>query len=104
MFGLEKGAVMSARITARAHGCWTERYTLRHCEGYRVVGPDGPAGYVDEIWTFEDGDVSALIVEAPTQRLLVATEDIGTIDEAAELVMVRRLRRPGLDPDLEAVR
>lgn len=95
---------MSARVTPRVHGCWTERYTLRHCEGYRVVGPEGPAGYVDEIWTFEDGDVSGLIVEAPAQRLLVATEDIGTIDEAAELVTVRRLRGLAVDPDVEAVR
>jgi hypothetical protein len=93
---------MSAGTTHRAHGCWTEGYALRHCEGYRVVGPDGLLGYVDEVWTFEDGDVSALIVASPPRRLLVPSEDVVTIDDGAELLAVRRHRR--LDLGRDAVR
>ena len=64
---------------------WTEDYGLRHCEGYRVMGPRGPAGYVEEVHTDELGEVRAIVV-AGARRLLVSAREIGSVDVDRELI------------------
>jgi hypothetical protein len=84
---------MTAATDDRAEFCWTESYALRHCEGYRVIGPEGGAGYVDEVWTYEDGDVATLVV-AGEKRQVVLAADVDEVDDRREILRVRRLRDP----------
>ena len=82
---------MAAARTDRTEFCWTEAYALRHCEGYGVIGPEGRAGYVDEVWTYEDGEVAALVVAGKTRQIVLAP-DVSNVDDRAELLTVRQLR------------
>jgi hypothetical protein len=68
-----------------------ETHGLRHCVGFRVIGPGGPAGYVEDVRTHGDGTVSALVVESRRPKLVFAS-DVLRVDEAAEIVIARRLR------------
>ena len=67
------------------HSCWTQSYGLRHCEGYRVVGPDGRVGYVEEV-RFDPFDDLCAIVVGGARRLFVPRTEIESIDVDRELV------------------
>lgn len=78
--------VTTLRTTpSRGHSSWTEDYGLRHCEGYRVVGPRGLVGYVEEVHADELGEVRAIVV-AGARRLLVSAPEIGSVDVDRELI------------------
>jgi hypothetical protein len=70
---------------SRRHSCWTKEYGLLHCEGYRVAGPRGPLGYVEEVRVDELGEVCAIVV-AGARRLLVSAREIGSVDVDSELI------------------
>lgn len=70
----------------RRRGAWfTTSYGLRHCEGYRVVGPHGLAGYVEEVRLDADGEARAIVVGGRGRRLVEAGR-IRSVDVDAELV------------------
>jgi hypothetical protein len=83
----------SAKSAHRRSVCWTPEYCLAHCQGYRVVGPGGHLGYVDEVRSGPDGHVSALVVTGIADP--VSTGLIEEIDPAVELI---RLRETGGAP------
>jgi hypothetical protein len=70
--------------------CWTAVAGLRHCEGFRVVGPRGPMGYVEEVVLDEAEDVAGLKVYGRRRRRTVFVRDILWLDVAAEVVRLRR--------------
>ena len=83
-------------MPSRPHACWTEEYGLRHCEGYRVAGPGGPVGYVEEVRVDELGEIRAIVV-AGARRLLVPAGEIGSVDVDSELIrLVHAPRRENM--------
>jgi hypothetical protein len=78
--------------TSRRHSCWTEEYGLRHCEGYRVAGPRGPVGYVEEVRVDELGVLRAIVV-AGARRLLVSAREIDSVDVDSELIRLKHVPR-----------
>jgi hypothetical protein len=65
--------------------CWTQSYGMRHCEGYRVVGPKGRVGYVEDVRLDPFDDVRAIVVGG-ARRLFVPRTEIESIDVDSELV------------------
>ncbi len=78
-------ATVLRKTSAPGHPCWTDDYGLRHCEGYRVVGPRGHVGYVEEVRADELGEIRAIVV-AGGRRLLVSAHEIGSVDVDSELI------------------
>jgi hypothetical protein len=70
---------------ARGRSCWTAGYGLRHCEGYRVVGPHGSLGFVEDVRLDDFDDVCAIVVGG-TPRVVVPSAAIKSIDAESELV------------------
>ena len=70
---------------ARGRSCWTAGYGLRHCEGYRVVGPLGSLGFVEEVSLDDFDDVRAIVVGG-TRRVVVPRAAIESVDAESELV------------------
>ena len=70
--------------------CWTAMAGLRHCDGFRVVGPRGPVGYVEEVVFDDADDVAGLKVYGRGRRPNVFVRDILWVDVAAEVVRLRR--------------
>ena len=84
---------LSAEL-GRRHGIWTDDYCLRHCEGYRVRGPEGTVGFVEEAWLSpQDGTVEALLVRRTDDysTVTVPPELIDGIDSGAECVRISGL-------------
>lgn len=69
----------------RSSSWFTASYGLRHCEGYRVVGPQGPGGYVEEVRLDGEGQPVAIVVGGRRRRLVPAGQ-IRSVDDGAELV------------------
>jgi hypothetical protein len=83
------------------HPCWTSGYGARHCEGYRVVGPQGWSGYVEEV-RLDDLDAVRAIVVGGNRRLVLPAALIESIDVDSEVVRLRGARAvaaPLRDPD-----
>ena len=85
---------MAVIVPERLHrrGIWTEAYCLRHCEGYRVCGPAGTVGYVEEVWLSPEGDPETLLVRGRHyERLHVPVGLVEEIDTGAECLRVGEL-------------
>lgn len=80
-------AILPERVRRRT--IWTEAYCLRHCEGYRVCGPDGTVGYVEEVRLTPEGDVETLLVRGRDyEKLEVPAELVEDIDPAADCLLI----------------
>ena len=79
---------------SRTHPCWTKEYGLRHCEGYRVAGPGGRVGYVEEVRVDELDEIRAIVV-AGARRVLVSASEIGSVDVDSELIRLTHAPSPG---------
>jgi hypothetical protein len=71
---------------ARGPSCWTTDYILRHCETFRVDGPGGRLGYVDEVRLTSTDELEALVVSGGIVVQAALVEDI---DPLAEVIRVR---------------
>jgi hypothetical protein len=89
--GGDRGVIRVLPEGIHRHGVWTEDYCLRHCQGYRVCGPDGIVGYVEEVWLSpEDDTVEALLVRRTDdyQTFTVPPELVEGIDAEADCLQV----------------
>ena len=66
-------------------------HALRHCLRFRVIGPDGPDGFVEELLTDGDGRIAGLVVGTRRPKLVLAS-DVIRIDQAGQFVIARRVR------------
>jgi sporulation protein YlmC with PRC-barrel domain len=74
-------------------GVWTDDYCLRHCQGYRVCGPDGTVGYVEEVrLSPEDDTVEALLVRRTDgyQTFTVPRGLVEDVDAEADCLWIGR--------------
>lgn len=81
--------VMVPERVVERDSCWTKDFCLTHCEGYRVCGPDGTVGYVEEVWLSPEGDVETLLVRGEDYaRFEVPAELVEDIDPAADCLLI----------------
>lgn len=72
--------------------CWTKAYLLAHCEGYQVLGPGGPIGYVEAVRLSSGGEaVDHLLVRCSgsAATLVVPGELIADVVPAGERIRLR---------------
>jgi hypothetical protein len=67
--------------------CWSEAYVLRHCTGFRVEGPSGHLGYVEEVLLDPEGDPTALLVRG-TSAIEIPLSRIRRLIPGQERVLV----------------
>jgi hypothetical protein len=82
---------MSTGALLAERSCWSEAYSLAHCDGYRVVSPDGPIGFVEEIETGQDGRPEALLVRVGewfSSLVPIPLEVVESIDAIHEQVFL----------------
>jgi hypothetical protein len=70
--------------------CWTEEFSLLHCEGFRVEGPDGELGYVEEVLLDAENVPEALVVRG-TRRIVIPATEILRLLPGSERVLVGKL-------------
>ena len=76
----------------RAPSTWSSDYWLRHCEGFRVVGPEGRLGLVEVVLDDEEGNPEELGVVGGlfgTRAAFVRVADVAAIDARAERIRLR---------------
>jgi hypothetical protein len=72
--------------------CWTSEYALAHCEGFRVFGPEGPAGYVGRV-LFAPGatePLGILVSGGGSRPFVVARAEILEVCPETERIVVSR--------------
>jgi hypothetical protein len=69
-------------------GCWSEAYVLRHCVGFRVEGPGGHLGYVEEVLLDPEGDTPEALLVRGTSTIEVPVSRISRLVPGRELVLV----------------
>ena len=76
----------------RAPSTWSSDYWLRHCEGFRVVGPEGRFGIVEVVLEDEEGNPEELGVVGGlfgTRAAFVRLADVAGIDARAERITLK---------------
>ena len=78
--------------------CWTDEYSLRHCEGYRADSPDGHhLGYVEEIVLLPDeSEPIGFLVRGASGLIFVSVHQIRDFSARAELIVADPLPRSGM--------
>lgn len=74
--------------------CWGSGYWVAHCEGFRVVSPQGRLGIVDYVVTDDDGAPSALAVQVGlwrTHLVTVPLSDVAEVQPRAEKIVLSKL-------------
>lgn len=74
-------------VVEHVRECWSEAYLLRHCTGFRVDGPAGHLGYVEEVLLDSEGDPDALLVRGAS-TIKVSVSRIRHLVPGRELVLV----------------
>jgi len=68
--------------------CWTEGYWLRHCTGFRVEGPEGQLGYVDDVLVDSEGSAPIALVVRGEYTTVVSVGEIVQFLPMQERVLV----------------
>jgi hypothetical protein len=74
---------------------WSRDYWLGHCEGFRVVGPQGRIGLVEAVLGEED-EPEALVVRTGlfgTRASVLPVADVDFVEPRAECVVVGAAER-----------
>jgi hypothetical protein len=90
--------VRAALVEEGQHG-WTEGHWLRHCTGFRVEGPGGRLGYVDQVLLDPEGSAPVALVVRGRRATVVSVGEIVRFLPTRELVLVGETR-----PELESRR
>ena len=80
-------------VTEQVRACWNEAYVLRHCVGFRVEGPGGHLGYVEEVLLDPEGDTPEALLVRGTSTIEVPVSRISRLVPGRELVLVRSKAR-----------
>jgi hypothetical protein len=75
-------------VIEQAQACWSEAYVLRHCVGFRVEGPGGHLGYVEEVLLDPEGDTPEALLVRGTSTIEVPVSRISRLVPGRELVLV----------------
>jgi hypothetical protein len=68
--------------------CWSEAYVLRHCTGFRVEGPAGHLGYVEEVLLNSEEDAPEALLVRGTSTIVVPLSQILRVVPGQERVLV----------------
>jgi hypothetical protein len=74
-------------VVEQVRECWSEAYMLRHCTGFRVEGPAGHLGYVEEVLLDPEGEPEALLVRSASASKIPVSR-IRRLVPVRELVLV----------------
>jgi hypothetical protein len=75
-------------VVEQVRECWSEAYVLRHCIGFRVEGPAGHLGYVEEVLLDPTNDgLEALLVRGKT-TIVIPLSQILRVVPGQERVLV----------------
>lgn len=69
-------------------GCWSEAYVLRHCTGFRVEGPSGRLGYVEEVVLDPEGGPPEALLVRGTSTIEIPLSRIRRLIPGQERVLV----------------
>ena len=75
-------------VVERVRECWSEAYLLRHCTGFRVEGPAGHLGYVEEVLLDPEEDAPEALVVRGTSAIVVPLRQIVRLVPGQECVLV----------------
>jgi hypothetical protein len=78
--------------------CWSKGHWLEHCTGFRVDGPDGHLGYVEEVLLAADGHTPQALVVRGARTTVVPVGEVVRLVPGQERVLVggsRLKRAPG---------
>lgn len=68
----------------------TTQEAVRNCSGYRVSGPDGAIGWVEEIWLGEAGEPAGVAVELRDgRRVFLPVDSVQDVSAGDRTVTVR---------------
>lgn len=84
---------MAVRVDKRRES-WSKEYWLGHCTGFRVDGPDGQLGYVEEVLLDPEGHTPRALIVRGADTSVVSVGEIVRLLPAQERVLVRVKRRP----------
>jgi hypothetical protein len=84
--------IVRAALIEKGQECWTEGYWLRHCTGFRVEGPEGRLGYVDDVLLDPEGAAPVALVVRGRRATVVSVGEIVRFLPARELVLVGETR------------
>jgi hypothetical protein len=80
-------------VVEQVRECWSEAYVLRHCTGFRVEGPSGHLGYVEEVVLDPEGNAPEALLVRGTSTIEVPLSRIQRLIPAQERVLVRSKAR-----------
>ena len=75
--------------------CWSEGYWLQHCTGFRVEGPAGRLGYVDQVLLDPEGSAPVALVVRGRCTTVVSIREITGFLPTQELVLVEKNQNRG---------
>jgi hypothetical protein len=71
---------------------WSKGHWLEHCTGFRVDGPGGHLGYVDEVLLDPDGHAPQALVVRGARTTVVPVGEVVRLLPAQERVVVGQIR------------
>src|SRR5260221_9789273 len=77
-----------SRVVKQVPACWSESYVLRHCTGFRVEGPSGLLGYVEEVVLDAEGNAPEALLVRGTRTIEVPASRIRRLIPGQERVLV----------------
>lgn len=77
-----------ATVLEEAQERWTEEYWLRHCRGFRVEGPDGWLGYVEEVLLDPEEHAPRALVVRGRRVIVVPVGEIVRLLPRQERILV----------------
>ena len=81
-------------VVEQVRECWSEAYVLRHCTGFRVEGPSGHLGYVEEVLLDLEGDAPEALLVRGVSTIEIPVSRIRRLVPGQERVLVgRKVRR-----------
>ncbi len=75
-------------VVNQVRACWSEAYVLRHCTGFRVEGPSGHLGYVEEVVLDAEGNAPEALLVRGTSTIEVPLSRIRRLIPGQERVLV----------------
>jgi hypothetical protein len=75
-------------VVDQVRECWSEAYVLRHCAGFRVEGPAGHLGYVEEVLLDPEEDAPRALLVRGTTTIVVPLSRILRVVPGQERVLV----------------
>jgi hypothetical protein len=94
--GKSRRWIVRNALVEEGQQCWTEGYWLRHCTGFRVEGPEGQLGYVDQVLVDPERSAPVALVVRGRRTTVVSVGEIVRFLPTQELVLVGETR---LEPE-----